>query len=170
MKGSKIDLCVVQKNLHLRKYLEWLNDPTINKYLLRGIHPLTRGQEENWFDQLDKAKDRIIFAIADKKGQTIGNVGLHRIDHLSRTAEAGTFIGDSSEWGKGYGSEAKRMIISYGFASLNLQKIFVSVFADNKASLRANQKAGLKEEARLKKHIWKNNKYNDLVILSVFKN
>lgn len=165
--GKNINLCAVdEKEIDL--YLKWFNDPEVIKFLLVGIFPIMRLNEMEWFDGIAKSEDKVAFLITTKERKATGNVGLQNINYISRTAEAGTVIGEKDEWGNGYGTEAKRMIIDYGFSVLNLRKIYVNVFAENIASIKANIKAGLKEEARLKEHVFANGKFQDIIVLSIF--
>ena len=70
-------------------------------------------------------------------GSIIGSGGFNEIvvkDGLKR-GDTGALI-DSSEWGKGYGTEALRMTIDYGFANMNLDVIQLETLAEN-AAMRA---------------------------------
>jgi len=53
----------------------------------------------------------------------IGHISLHNIDHLCRNAFLGIVIGDEGHRSKGYGAEAIRLVIDYGFKTLNLHNI-----------------------------------------------
>ena len=53
-----------------------------------------------------------------------------------KKAEYGIFIGEDTAVGKGFGSEAARLAVDYGFEELGLHKIFVRAFADNAGAIR----------------------------------
>jgi RimJ/RimL family protein N-acetyltransferase len=108
------------------------------------------------------------FAIETKTEEYLGNAGLSRIDRQNNTAELGIILGNKEHWGKGYGSEAESMIITYGFRTLNLFKIFARIIERNKASIRAAEKAGMEQEAVLKKHFFREGKHLDVAVLSIF--
>jgi RimJ/RimL family protein N-acetyltransferase len=78
-----------------------------------------------------------VFALETKSKKFIGTIGLHEINWISRLAEMGILIGAQDEWGKGYASEAEKMILHYGFFFLNLRKIVVTIYKENKGSLIA---------------------------------
>lgn len=171
LKGKKLDLCPIDENLHLSNVLLWMNDSDITKWLLMLL-PASAAQEKDWFAKqsfLSNPPSDIVLAIVLKDGQHIGNIGLHKIDWISRRAELGIVIGDKDQWGKGYASEAEKLLIHYAFESLGLNKLYAPIFADNVGSQKAIQKNGAHEEARLKNHYWKNGKYNDSVIFSIFR-
>jgi len=86
-----------------------------------------------------------IFAIIDKDTDAlIGNCSLFKIDHSDRKAEMGIFIGNKNYWDKGYGTEAMRLILDYGFNILNLHNIILNVHDSNKRALKAYEKVGFK--------------------------
>ncbi len=149
--------------------MAWFNDHAITERLIVGLFPVNIGAETEWFDKLHARLDDIVLAIHKKNGDHIGNTGLHLKDRYARVAEQGTVIGKKTEWRQGYATEAKIMIMNYGFKRLGLNRIYVQVFADNIASLRANEKVGLKKEGVLRQHIYKNGIYNDVVIMSALK-
>lgn len=168
IEGKRIDLCIINHQLHFNNCLSWINDPEVNKWLLAGAFPINANQEKEWFENLGN-KENVVLVIVTKAGKHIGNIGLHKIDYISRIAELGIIIGDKEEWRKGYATEAERLMLDYGFKELNLQKIYAKIFADNIGSKKAAVKNGAVIEGTLKNHIYKNGKYNDQVCLAFFK-
>ncbi len=96
-------------------------------------------------------------------------MGIHRINWKDRTATTGAVIGEKAYWGKGYGSEAKKLLLDYAFNELNLRKICSGALAFNGRSQAYSKKCGYEVEGVLKQHIFKNGEYHDLVQLAVFK-
>ncbi len=56
-------------------------------------------------------------------------------------------------WGRGYGTEAARAIIAYGFTELGLNRIEARCAAENAASARVLEKAGMRFEGLLRRDI-----------------
>jgi diamine N-acetyltransferase len=102
----------------------------------------------------------------DKK---IGTIGLSNIDYRNQKAEYGVLIGELDEQGKGYAKEASDILIDYGFYELNLQKIYLKVFHDNKAAIRLYKKLQFKEEGLLRKEIYKNGLFKDVLVMSILR-
>src|SRR5690606_35727569 len=67
------------------------------------------------------------------------------IDARRGTAEYGIVIGEKDAWGKGYGTEATRLMLAYGFDVLGLQNIMLRVYANNPAGVRAYERAGFRK-------------------------
>lgn len=96
-------------------------------------------------------------------------MGLHKIDYVNGIAETGAMLGAKDQWNQGYGAEAKMLILEYAFLTLNLRKILSTTIAKNKGSIKHNQNCGYKIDGVRKKHFYRNGKYHDEVLLSVFK-
>ena len=75
----------------------------------------------------------------------IGSISLHDIDQINRHAFIGIFIGEEEHRSKGYGAESIRLILGYGFKTLNLHNIMLSVHADNDAGIACYKKVGGRE-------------------------
>ena len=59
------------------------------------------------------------------KDKLIGLIGLEDINHINRTGTLGIFIGDKEHRSNGYGTEAIRLILDYGFNYMNLNNILL---------------------------------------------
>lgn len=168
LKGKKTILRPLRKATDLELCLRWINDPEVNQYLL--IHfPLTEKKEEEWFDKVANNPNEIVLGIETLDGKLIGTMGLHNINVKDRTAVSGTLIGEKEYWSKGFGTDAKMILLDYAFNTLNLRKINSSVYAFNKRSLKYNLKCGYKIEGVRKKQIFRNGKYHDEILIAVFK-
>lgn len=147
--------------------VKWINDQDITQFVTR-LYPMTEQEEEEWLQDLPKRKSDVVLGIVTKHdGKLIGTIGLHRIDHVHGTAVTGTIIGDKSCWGKGYGTEAKMLLLDFAFNRLNLHSIRSDVIAYNGRSLAYGKKCGYEEVGRLPEWIHRNGVRHDLVILVV---
>lgn len=100
------------------------------------------------------------FAI-EAEGQLVGVVGLvPGVDIHRCSAELGYWIGEPY-WGRGYASEAARLMTAYGFEQLGLVRIFAGVFDYNKASQRVLEKAGYRLCCVLERAVIKNGRILD---------
>lgn len=150
-------------------FLRWMNDQEVTQYLLAFL-PM-EADELEWIDRLQKNKneDIVLVMVDPKTGKPIGSMGIHRINWKDRVASTGAVIGDKAYWGKGYGSEAKMLLLNYAFNTLNLRKICSGCVSFNTRSEAYSKKCGYKREGVFKKHIFRNGRYWDHVNLAVFK-
>jgi len=176
LRGKKVILRPVDKTTDLETCAKGINDPEVRQFLLTRV-PMTRKMEEEWFEKIGRGNAEIILAI-EVDGNYIGNIALVRIDWMSGTAFTGTVIFDKRYWGKGFGTDAKMVLLNYAFNTLGLRKICSSVYSFNERSLRYSLGCGYKEEGRLKaQHLRQRlvngvpraGEYYDEIILAVFK-
>ena len=147
---------------------KWINDPKVRQYL-NAYMPMTMTDEQSWYESLTSRKPKDIILMIEVDGTPIGNMGIHGINMQNGTATTGAIIGEKEYWGKGYGSDAKMILLDYAFNTLNLRKIYSTVIAFNERSLKYSLKCGYKEEGRRKLHHYKKGQYWDDIQLAVFK-
>ena len=94
---------------------------------------------------------------------------LYNIDWISRTAYYGILIGITNRQGKGIGCEATHIICRYAFEALNIRKICLEVVSFNLEAKKLYEKVGFKIEGRLKKQIYLDHQFYDLIIMGLFK-
>jgi RimJ/RimL family protein N-acetyltransferase len=156
----------------LPKFVEWLNDPDVWRYLSMSL-PISQAAEEQWFENmLKRPAEEQSLGIEIKAGdgwRLVGNCGIFGINWRVRSAEVGLFIGDKSCWNKGYGTEVMSLLVRHGFGTLNLNRIFLRVDPENQGGIRAYEKAGFVHEARLCEAEFREGKYCDNMIMSVLR-
>jgi RimJ/RimL family protein N-acetyltransferase len=160
------------------EFVKWLNDPEVRRYL-SFMMPISMANEELWFEnmlRLPAAEQPFAIEIRktshEKEAETwqmIGNCSFMDMDHTARSAEVGLFIGDKSCWNKGYGTEVMRLLLQFGFETLNLNRIFLRVDEHNQGGIRAYHKAGFVEEGRLRQAVYRDGEYFDFLIMSVIR-
>lgn len=102
------------------------------------------------------------FAITDKSTNVLyGAIGLSN-NQTHRNGELGYWIGEEY-WGNGYATEATKAIIEFAFSEKQYHKVYARFFASNPGSGRVMQKSGMVKEGVLLQHIYKDNKFEDLI-------
>ena len=168
LRGKKVVLRPIDIDRDLENFYHWINDPEVNQFLGRPLMPITRENERKKLHEMLSDKDTIVFAIDTLEGKHIGITGLHHISLVNRSAVTGTFIGDPSDWSKGYGTDAKMALLEYAFRELNLRRIESTVLAFNIRSLKCQLRCGYKIEGRKEKVFYKNRNWHDVIMLAVF--
>jgi len=138
------------------RYLTWLHDRQVNRYLeIRHAPPDSIENLRKFIEDIKSSVDSIIFGIyLEIDGRHIGNIKLGPINKIHKRAEIGIIFGEREEWGKGYATEAIKLLSHFAFAELSLLRLTAGCYEENVGSLRAFQKAGFKLEATLPNH-WK---------------
>ncbi len=166
-KGPRLELRpILEADVPL--LLPWINDPEVSMYL-KVYLPMMEADEQEFVQKLHKQKPEHIVLMIVAEGKPIGTIGLHGVDYRNRRATTGTLIGEKECWGKGYGTEAKMLLLEYAFHTLNLRKVCSNVYAFNERSIRYSKRCGYTEEGRLKEHHFAGGRYWDQICLAVFK-
>lgn len=149
--------------------LPWVNDQKVIQHLL--IHrPTNLATEEAFIDAVSRSDDDIVFGICDRDiGKLIGVAGLHRIDRKNRHAMFGIFIGGARSRGKGHGTEATAMVVRYAFDTLNLNRVCLHVYADNKPAIRAYEKVGFRKEGVLRQDSYRRGRYWNTLVMGILR-
>ncbi|WGS65719.1 GNAT family N-acetyltransferase [Marinitoga aeolica] len=168
------------EKIYLRSYEEYDMDNLkniMNNYKVREflsfnvILPFSTEDQKNFFKSIPERRKKNIydFAIVRKEeNDLIGGCVIRNVDFRNSICTAGFFI-DERYWGHGYGKEAVILIEKFVFYELNIQKIKLEVISDNIRALKLYKKLGYKIEGTLKKEIFRNGNFFDLILLAKFR-
>lgn len=165
-KGPRVTLRLVTE-ADVPKMAEYINDPAVSENLT-VYKPVSEISEREYIVKISRADSQDIILALEVNGEFIGMMGIHGIDYRHGTATTGAWMGRPFQ-GKGYGVEAKMLLLEYAFNTLNLRKVCSNVFEFNLPSLKYSGKCGYKEEGRLRAHIFARGQYWDKVQLAVFR-
>ncbi|HHX69035.1 MAG TPA: GNAT family N-acetyltransferase [Gallicola sp.] len=150
---------------------KWRNDRDITKSLGGNYFFVSSEREKKWIENSifnDEHNLRLAICL-NENNEYIGNVNLTNLDWINRNAEFSIFIGEKKYWGKGYATESTKLILDFGFSQRNLYRIYLTVLEDNKSAIHIYNKLGFKTEGVLRKSLFKDNKYHNLIIMSILK-
>jgi RimJ/RimL family protein N-acetyltransferase len=105
----------------------------------------------DWIGEMaekDPAPDIELAVVLRETGKLIGKTGLFSIDWIARTAESGSWLYRADDRGKGYGTEAKLLLLEYTFDWLGLNMIWAWVKERNPRSQAALRKQGYRDAGR----------------------
>jgi RimJ/RimL family protein N-acetyltransferase len=142
--GEKVALGPLRRDL-LPSYLRWINDFAVTRTTGSGLRPITREAEERWFEAFSTAADEVNFTVYERATwRAVGNCGLMHVNLQQRTAELGIMIGERDCWDRGYGTEATRLVLDYGFNVLGLHNVWLAVYSSNPRAIRVYARVGFK--------------------------
>jgi ribosomal-protein-alanine N-acetyltransferase len=126
----------------LPKVAALMADYAVAKNLSTAPHPYTLADAQAFFARHSESRASgggHVFALIRKSdGAFIGKNGLHAKDGV---VEMGYWLG-KPYWGRGFGTEAARRVLAFGFDELKLERIVAGWFEDNTASGRILAKLG----------------------------
>ncbi|RMD43761.1 hypothetical protein DV735_g1336, partial [Chaetothyriales sp. CBS 134920] len=103
--------------------------------------------------------------------EPVGGIGLKFGEDIeSRSAEFGYWLSPAC-WGRGVMSVVATAFVAWTFDSFPyLVRLSAQVFSWNRASMRVCEKAGMQQEAVLKRLVWKDGRLGDMVVYSILRN
>ena len=147
----------------------WVNDPCV--WATLGMRPpINAVRERRIIEDRPTDGSDFMFGIETRDEQRlIGCCGLHRVRPVERRATFGLMIGDRERQGRGYGGEATRLCVRFGFEELNLHRIELDVFDFNPRGIRAYERAGFTFEGRQRQACYRHGKYHDVLCYAILR-
>ncbi len=133
----------------------YASDPEVVRYMVWGPNAEQESREavERWLAQqgTDPRLDFALAIVLRAEERLIGGCSIRVSDPASRAAYIGYCL-NRDYWGRGYGTEAARALVAFGFQQLGLRRIFATCDTRNVASARVLEKAGMRREGHLREH------------------
>jgi len=146
----------------------WLNDPEVHRFLLVGHVPLSKEDEERFYDEQVGASDSRNFEIhVAADGRFIGHVGLSAISLVHRHAEIGVVIGSKEDWGRGYGADAIITCLRFAFFTLGLHTVCIRAEERHERALDLYRRLGFVETGRQRQWIYREGCFRDHVVFDM---
>ena len=120
-----------------RFYQDFQNDPALGHYY---EYIYSKETVDSYFDRNDTA-DRKLFAILVGE-QIVGEIKLKDIDESKGECRMGIHLQNDAVKGKGYGTEAERLILKYAFENMGMQTVLADVAIQNARSQHVLEKVG----------------------------
>jgi diamine N-acetyltransferase len=149
----------------------WRADREIVGSLGGAYRFVGREAESNWFDAYlaSRANNvRLAICLAENR-EMVGVAYLLGIDWINRSCEFALQIGDAAFRGKGVGEAATRRALEHAFLDLNLERVHLTVLANNHRAIALYKKVCFVEEGRLRQATFKNGRYVDLIQMSILR-
>lgn len=151
---GRVNLRLVRMDDCTERYVGWLRDAEINRYLETRWREQTLASVREFVAAVREDPDSYLFAILDAAGGAhVGNIKLGPINRNHGYADVSYFIGERSAWGKGFATDAIRGATRIGFERFGLARLQAGVYEANVGSVRALEKVGYRHEGRFRKQL-----------------
>jgi len=155
----------------IKKIYDWKNNKELCDFIGSTYKPISLFQIEDWLIKNQNDSNQVMFGIyTNEDNNFIGIVRLMFINWVNRNTELGIFIGENEYQSKGFGKEILSLVSKYAFNTINLNKIYLKVSISNERAVNLYKSFNFEIEGVLKKHFFINNKFEDVNMMSLFKN
>ena len=120
-------------------------DKELNKYISPTSENLS--SQKKWIEsylEREKKQKEFYFIVQNKKEKPCGTVRIYNIDKTKRECTWGSFILDKSRPDKA-ASEVMRLTLEFIFEILELNKVLLDVYKENKKAIYIYEKSGFKK-------------------------
>ncbi len=104
--------------------------------------------------------------VLSSEERVIGGSGLDITNPEQREGEIGYHL-HRDHWGRGFATEATKELLRFGFEDLHLHRIFADCLAENTASARVMEKAGMRQEAHFRQNKWSGERWQDTLVYAM---
>lgn len=154
LRGKEIYLATLERDDCKKLYADFEYDFENPTERLQMGHSLD--SSSNWFDDIQKEQGQrhIRLGIFFNDGTVIGDVALQDIDQWNRACSIGIGIAKINNRSHGYGKEAIRLMLEYGFFNLGLERIVAHTLEVNIATRKSLEKLGFLLEGRERQAVY----------------
>lgn len=167
--GKKVILRSVEEE-DLEMLRELTNSPDFEQMIVGWSFPISKKDQEKWYQNCQNGLAKIQYVIETEQDGAVGLIGLRDLDWKNGSASGlGMRIAKREIRTRGLATDAWMTLLRYAFNELRLNRINGAALSYNKASLRVCEKVGFKIEGVQREAVYKNGKYEDVVMLACLK-
>jgi RimJ/RimL family protein N-acetyltransferase len=171
-KGILVRLTVEEPDIIADLLVKWRRDSEYARLLDNDpARMFSKKKTKEWLEKDLKEDETNLFfmmrTLEDDK--LIGFIGLFDIQWYHRDAYVGVGIGEREYWGRGFGTDAMRIILRYAFTALSLNRVTLAVFEYNPRGVRSYEKAGFKIEGRARGYLHREGRRWDLINMGILR-
>jgi RimJ/RimL family protein N-acetyltransferase len=143
----------------------WLNDAQAAQAdaPYQPVDPLAF---KDWLDRHTKTVPALFVIRSLQPARAVGFVLFKNLNPAFRAAELGVRIGAEADRGKGFGSSAIALALDYAWNSLNLHRVWLTVFAGNDRAIAAYARAGFREEGLMRQAAFSGGQWHDVMMMA----
>lgn len=164
------DLVVLRRHApaNLQAFQRWYADPAVVRLTRYQDSPMRPDEIERFFAARALGTDSLAMAIHVRAGdRLIGTCALSQLDADNGSALFHITIGEQDTWGRGYGTEATRLMVDHAFGALSLHRVGLTVFSFNDRAIRSYRSVGFVVEGRAREAIWREGRWWDEIAMSL---
>ncbi|MBD1835587.1 UDP-4-amino-4,6-dideoxy-N-acetyl-beta-L-altrosamine N-acetyltransferase [Cyanobacteria bacterium FACHB-472] len=150
----------------LEKVLAWRNSERIRANMFTD-HIIALDEHQAWFKRIQQ-ESPVECQIFEFKTSAVGVVNITQIDKINQKCYWGFYLGEVN-LPRGTGSAMGYLALEHIFDNLNMHKVCSEIFTFNQESLKFHKRFGFVEEGYFKKHIFKNQQYENIVFMALLK-
>ncbi len=173
LKGELVRLSAFDPEELGKAYAIWNRDSEFKRMLDTSARLHSAKSTIDFFKKMvdEATPENHLFAIrALEDNRLLGDIDIDVVSGwIGRNAFVGIGIGNRNDWGKGYGTDAMKVMLRYAFTEVNLDRVTLTVFEYNPRAIRSYEKAGFRHEGRMRGGLLKDGKRWDMLYMGILR-
>ncbi len=173
LQGEMVRLAAVNPETDSKLFAKWARDTEYLRMLdTSPVRQWSERQYKKWFkEDLEKGKrDDFLFLIRTlENDEAIGFIELDGVHWSHGDSYVGIGIGEREYWGKGFGTDAMKVVLRYAFEELNLHRVSLNVFEYNQRAIRSYEKVGFVVEGRERQFMRREGQRWDMIFMGILR-
>ncbi|RZT15523.1 GNAT family N-acetyltransferase [Fictibacillus sp. BK138] len=166
LEGNKIYLRPLEQSDKESIYLALTNEEV--RKMTGSKKVFTREQINGYYDRISSDDSRVDLTICTQEDdEVVGDISILEINPLNRNAYIRVALNEPKYFGRGYGSEAMKLMVKFGFQTLNLHRIELNVYSFNERGIKTYEKLGFKKEGVQREALFYEGQYHDSIIMGI---
>ena len=172
--GELVRLIAPEPQLAAGLHTRWMRDSEFVRLLdTDPARLLSVDKNKEWYEKnlVEEQKNDEIFLLIRtlEEDRTIGLIGLDGIRWTHGDAWVGIGLGEREYLGKGFGTDAMRILLRYAFEELNLHRLSLSVFEYNPRAIRSYEKVGFIVEGSARQFLNRDGQRYDMIFMGILR-
>jgi len=172
--GGLVRLIAPDPQLAAGLHTRWMRDSEFVRLLdADPARLLSVDKNKEWYEKnlVEEQKNDELFLLIQtlEEDRTIGLIGLDGIRWTHGDAWVGIGLGEREYWGKGYGTDAMRILLHYAFEELNLHRLSLVVFEYNPRAIRSYEKVGFIVEGSARQFLNRDGQRYDMIYMGILR-
>lgn len=153
-------------------FAKWSADMEYQRLLRRGmVYPGSLEEHEAWFAEMAKDEQSFPFSIRTLvEDRLVGMLVIKDIFWQARHCSFFIGLGNPEMRGRGYGSDAIRVMLKYAFLEMNMNRVGLEVMSYNAAALHSYERVGFQLEGTLRAYTYRDGVYYDMHVMGILRN
>ena len=170
LRGERVWLRPLEER-DLPAYVAGINDSEVGGWAGYRV-PITVEQAKGWLarhaDQ-SRSGEGFFFTVCELGGDDfIGTVWFKEVNTWDQNAELAIYM-DRDHIGSGWGTDAQRTLLAFGFGTLGLERVWLTTMADNARAIRSYEKVGFRQEGVMRRSFRVRGVLTDSVVMSILR-
>jgi RimJ/RimL family protein N-acetyltransferase len=170
LRGEEVWLRPLEKR-DMPAYIAGINDTEVGAYAGYRM-PMSLEQANAWHEHIlehARSGEGYFFAVCELgDDRFIGTTWFKEVNRLDGNAELAIYM-DRDHIGSGWGTDAQRALLAFGFGTLGLERVWLTVNADNARAIHSYEKVGFRREGVMRRSFRVKGELTDSLLMAILR-